>query len=281
MQLNEILEENSIKGISQKTKISEENLQNLLNANFHTLKKIKTLGFISIVEREYKADLNALREEALEYYRQHEEDNSFSIAPPVMEDKKTKSKLFIFSVLALLVFVSWYFFIQFDKKHLSQFIPFMDEQLIENVPTANTEKKPESVAADLSIANIVIDDSEANVTIEKTTEDVVTGGNVQAGELSAIKLQHVSIVPVDRLWFGVTDMQTKQREHFSIDQAYELEVETKSWLVVTSSAPFAITDGKSTLDFNDAKEHYFKIDKNGIQSLSKSEYVAQGGWDKW
>ncbi len=30
MQLNEILEENTIKGISQKTKISEENLENLL-----------------------------------------------------------------------------------------------------------------------------------------------------------------------------------------------------------------------------------------------------------
>ncbi len=34
MQLNEILEENSIKGISQKTKISEENIENLLAANF-------------------------------------------------------------------------------------------------------------------------------------------------------------------------------------------------------------------------------------------------------
>jgi len=60
MQLNEILEENTIKGISQKTKISENNLENLLAANFAALKKIKTLGFISILEREYKADLSVL-----------------------------------------------------------------------------------------------------------------------------------------------------------------------------------------------------------------------------
>ena len=61
MQLNEILEENTIKSISQKTKISEENLENLLAANFDALKKIKALGFISILEREYNTDLSALK----------------------------------------------------------------------------------------------------------------------------------------------------------------------------------------------------------------------------
>lgn len=281
MQLNEILEENSIKGISQKTKISEENLQNLLNANFDTLKKIKTLGFISIVEREYKADLNALREEALEYYRQHEEDNGFSVALPIVEERRDKSKLFIFIVLALLGLASWYFFAQFDKQHLSQLIPFVGEQTIENAPALDAGKKQEDVAADLSIENIVVDDTKADIVLEKTAEDVIVNENVQADELTAIKLQSVSIVPIGRLWFGVTDMQTKQREHFSIDKEYKLEVETKSWLVVTSSAPFSLVGGNSTQSFNDAKEHYFKIDKNGIQSLSKSEYIAQGGWDKW
>ena len=88
MQLNEILEENSIKSISQKTKISEDNLENLLARNFDVLMKIKTLGFISILEREYKADLTALREEALAYYASHEEDHSFSVAVPLKEEKK-------------------------------------------------------------------------------------------------------------------------------------------------------------------------------------------------
>ena len=88
MQLNEILEENSIKSISQKTKISEENLENLLARNFEVLMKIKTLGFISILEREYKADLNALREEALAYYADHREDHSFSVGVPMEDEKK-------------------------------------------------------------------------------------------------------------------------------------------------------------------------------------------------
>jgi len=68
MQLSEILEENSIRSISKKTNISEQNLERLLASNFANLKKVKTLGFISIIEREYSTDLTAMKEEALGYY---------------------------------------------------------------------------------------------------------------------------------------------------------------------------------------------------------------------
>ena len=57
------------------------------------------------------------------------------------EEKKGKSKLFLVIVLALLGYASWYFFTQFDKKHLSELIPFMDEQMIETVVIETEEKK--------------------------------------------------------------------------------------------------------------------------------------------
>ena len=91
MQLNEILEEHTIKSISQKTKISEDNLENLLAANFDALKKIKTLGFISILEREYKADLSALREEALAHYSQEKGEHGFTVVFPTEEEKNQNS----------------------------------------------------------------------------------------------------------------------------------------------------------------------------------------------
>ena len=115
MQLSEILEENSIKSISKKTNISEQNLEYLLASNFAVLKKVKTLGFISIIEREYKADLTAMKEEALEYYAEGSEDNSITIGMPVVEEKKGTSKLFILIILGILGYASWYFFTQFDK----------------------------------------------------------------------------------------------------------------------------------------------------------------------
>ena len=156
MQLNEILEEHTIKSISQRTKISEDNLENLLAKNFDVLMKIKTLGFISIIEREYKADLTALREEALTYYASHKEDHAFSVAVPLEEDKKGKSKLFLLLMLALLGYASWYFFTQFDKKHLSGLIPFNSEQVLGNTIAAEeVEAKENLPVEDLSIESAV------------------------------------------------------------------------------------------------------------------------------
>mgnify|MGYP000427298409 CR=1 FL=1 len=197
MRLNEILEENTIKSISQKTKISEDNLENLLASNFDSLKKIKTLGFISILEREYKADLNALREEALEFYSQHREENGFTVALPVEEEKKGKSKLFLFVVLALLGYASWYFFTQFDKKHLSELIPFMDEQMIETVVIETEEKEKEITVEDLSIANVVVSDTNTNVVVEETVEAVTVQESIQSSE-TLEKEVNVSIEPVSQ-----------------------------------------------------------------------------------
>ncbi len=192
MQLNEILEENTIKGISQKTKISEDNLENLLAANFDALKKIKTLGFISILEREYKADLSALREEALAYYSEHIENQAFSVGEPMEEEKKGKSTLFLVVVLALLVYASWYFFTQFDKKHLSGLIPFMDEQMVETVVIETKEKKKEIAVEDLSIANIMASDTNTNTVVEDVVQE-----SIQSSE-SLEKEVNVSIEPVSQ-----------------------------------------------------------------------------------
>lgn len=190
MHLNEILEENTIKGISQKTKISEDNLENLLGSNFEALKKIKALGFISIMEREYKADLSALREEALAYYSEHIEDRAFSVGAPMEEDKKAKSKLFLVLVLALLVYASWYFFTQFDKQHLNGLIPFMDEEMVETVVTENEEKKNQVTVEELSIANVVISDTNASV-----VEDVVVQETTKNHEALG-KEENVSVEPI-------------------------------------------------------------------------------------
>ncbi len=195
MQLNEILEENTIKSISQKTKISEENLENLLAANFDALKKIKALGFISILEREYNTDLSALKGEALAYYSEEKEENGFTVGLPLDEEKKGKSKLFLLLILALLAYASWYFFTQFDKNHLSELIPFIDEQRIENIVTEPEENKKEISIEDLSIANIVISDTNTNTVVEEKVEDAVLQESVQSSD-ARIKKVNVSTEPV-------------------------------------------------------------------------------------
>ncbi len=130
MQLNEILEENSTKAISKKTNISESNIELLLAKEFDRLKRVKTFGFISILEREYKVDLSALKQEAEEYYAQYHQKESVTLGLPMQEEKKGKSKLFLLIVLGLLGYASWYFFTQFDQKQLMGMLPFSEEKIV-------------------------------------------------------------------------------------------------------------------------------------------------------
>jgi len=126
MQLNEILEENSVSSISQKTNISESNLDALVAGDFATLKRVKTFGFISILEREFNTDLSALKEQALEYYENNSEDESVTIGLPLPEEKKGISTWFKLLILMLIAFTIWYFFTQFDKTMLTDLLPPSD-----------------------------------------------------------------------------------------------------------------------------------------------------------
>jgi len=300
MQLNDILEENSIRGISQKTKISEENLENLLANKFEYLKKVKTLGFISIIEREYSADLSPLREEANSYYIQSLEDRSVTLGLPIMEEKKGKSKFFMLIIFVLLGYATWYFFTQFDRKHLSEMIPFVDEEMIENF--MGKTKISEDKVEELSIGNVQVkshpdvlenvnrDTALLPVKSHEETRTSTSKIDIDSVEITqtvedispeVIVKKVISIVPMSRLWFGMTEQETGERDHFSISDTFELDVSSKTWLIATSSLGFSLQNENEVKEFNDAKEHYFKIDKNGIEELSKSSYVALGGWPQW
>ena len=150
MQLNEILEENSVKAISKRTNIPEDNIELLLAGDFDKLKKVKTLGFISIIEREYKADLGPLKEQALSHYAQYNDTQSITLGVPVIEEKKGRSKVFQLFILILLGYASWYFFTQFDKKQLSDLLPFGEAKTSQVIMP-----KEASNNAELSIENVI------------------------------------------------------------------------------------------------------------------------------
>ncbi|HHE05644.1 MAG TPA: hypothetical protein ENK90_00800 [Epsilonproteobacteria bacterium] len=311
MQLNDILEENSVKAISKKTNISEDNIEALISENFAYLTKSKALGFISILERDFNLDLAKLKEKALEYYEAHDvSDQSIAIGLPVIEEKKGRSKWVLVLMLGLLAYASWYFVTRFDKRTLSTLLPF-SEDTVETVTPAEVREKQNETNQDeaLSISNalthtqtdatgaqtdIVVASIEPNTSKEVSpqketeveapteveTQDIVSETTV-AETAVVTETQNIMIVPEHKLWFGMIDMNTEKREHFLISKKFDIDVKDKSWLIATSSAPFSFVNKEETQEFNDAKEHYFKVSKEGIEPLSRREYIAQGGYRKW
>ena len=296
MQLNDIVEKYTIREISYQTKISITNLEKILAKDFESLSRLKAFGFLSILEREYKADLSEIREEANQYYMQFSGSKNSVLNVPLSDEKKGNSKFFLFVIIALLGYASWYFFTQFDKKHLSEMIPFIDESIIEKFMPDKSDDNSSSVEA-LSSSVVAVTKIEVNKEPEAKQAEVKQENTVQEDTVekdtskedkkeektqtdNAVK-QVVSIVPVNRLWFGLIDLESRVRDHFSIADAYTLDVSSKRWLVATSSASFSLQSKSDTKAFSNNKEHYFLIDKEEIKVLTKSEYVALGGWDQW
>ncbi len=170
MQLNEILEENSVESISQRTNISETNLDTLAAGDFDKLKRVKTLGFISIIEREFKTDLSGLREQALEYYENNSEKESVTIGLPLPEEKKGISKWVKLLMLILIAYTVWYFFTQFDKTMLTDMLPLSEEKI--------SKMMSEDVKKELSIENrnkqrtetVVVPVSENSTVLDNETD---------------------------------------------------------------------------------------------------------------
>ena len=128
MELSELLEEHSIKSINKRTKISENNIHALSQANFSSLKKIKCLGFISILEREYNIDLKSLRNSVNEYYGADFEEDNLSLNIPANHNKGN-SKLFFFIIIGLIGYVTWHFLSKYDQSKLENLIPSFDTNL--------------------------------------------------------------------------------------------------------------------------------------------------------
>lgn len=316
MGLNEILEENSIKSISQKTRISEENIEDLFAENFKKINKTKALGFISIIEREYKANLSALKTKAIEYYGEEVTGQDFVIAMPSKEGPKKKSKSFFVIVLLLLVVASWYFLSQYGQKHEISFLSLTHTRQMNDANISATLKEEvKQPIENLSIAKAIAstkedENNESNSSNDSnmTTEEkghiaLVTENSVEHNETLDLNkttqtsqvevaevqepvvetkalMRHISLVPVKKVWFGTVNLETKELQNLTVDQPYVFDIENASWLVATSAASFAMVDGDKTEKFT-GKRCYFKIDKNGVQVLDKDQFVNAGGSKKW
>ena len=260
MQLNEIVGEKSIKAISQKTMISEQNIALLIAEDFSSLPKAKAIGFISILERDYKVDLGALRKTALEYYKIHgNAEENINIAFTKAEAPKGRSKLFPLFILGVLAYASWYFFTQFDKKMLTNMMPFSQEEKKESLSTTETQEKTDTTQ------------------LTSKTEKPIHSKSPH----TLAHNKKIVLLPAEKLWFGLIDTETGERDQKTIDKQYNIDVTKKNWLLATSAANFALINKNDTKEYNDGRKHYFKVNNEGVEPLTKAEYIEQGGYKRW
>ncbi|MBU1667559.1 hypothetical protein KKC13_04015 [bacterium] len=111
MKLSEIIEQEGSIKVSTKTNISEQNLNALANENFSKLNRVKALGFLVILEREYpEIEVEDIREKVKEHF---EEDITIDENMVVLSrEKPVKGGFPLFKWFIILVLLSggWYLY---------------------------------------------------------------------------------------------------------------------------------------------------------------------------
>jgi len=138
MQLNEIIEENTLPTISKRTRIAQENLKALVDRDWSRLKKVQALGFISILEREYGIDLSSLRQECRAYFESHElpqEKKKISVTSEEVaySGRRRIFKVAVLLLLAFFAYESWHFFVAKNPTLESNATPAKKESFYDSV----------------------------------------------------------------------------------------------------------------------------------------------------
>ncbi|MDD5405481.1 MAG: hypothetical protein PHE73_00910 [Sulfurovaceae bacterium] len=266
MLLSEILEENSVQSINNKTKISIDTLNKIIARDFSSFKKVQAFGFISILEREYGGRIDDLRRDCEDYFASHLKEEVTFIAPNVV---KTTSKpqwllwLAGFGIFAL----ATYFLIQSST---SNDRPEYKEEI--NATKSAAVNQP--IEANTTInANA----AEKNITIPAAAID---SNRSLAKDNNASSVSQLKIVPKSKLWFGMMDIDTKELQNSIISDAFNIDM-SKQWLIATSKASFSLQSSQGTKEYKDYHVHYFKADKNGFAEITKEEFVTLGGPKRW
>ena len=185
MLFNEIIDTHGIEGVASKTNISTINLGYLVEESFERLNRVKALGFLLILEREYpEIDVTELRERVKTYYDEHKpvDEKVVMVARSSVEEGGFSFfKLFI--ILALLA-GGYYLYTEGKLDSLIQNMEnkkdfFDDKKALENnISNADADKvvvgksNTESVSIETSVApkveTIVLNDE----TLDNKKEEV-------------------------------------------------------------------------------------------------------------
>jgi len=268
MLLSEILEENSVRSIHSKTKISIDVLNKIIAKDFMGFKKVQVFGLISILEREYGGRIDDLRDECEEYFAANIKEDIPFIAPDVVK-KTSKPKWLIWLAAFGILALATYFFIQ---SRIQNDIPVYKEDA--NLTTLNNTNN--KIEANVT-TNVNTTKKDTNVTIPALTID----SNTSLGtDNNSTALQQFKIIPKTKLWFGIMNLETKELKNSIISNAFDIDT-TKQWLVATSKASFSLQSPQGTKEFADYKVHYFKVDNTGFTEITKEQFVLLGGPKQW
>lgn len=268
------LKEIGAQKIHEQTHVPKGHIQAILHNSFEDLNKVQIIGFISILEREYKVDLSDIRDSANNYFDQFSgSDNDNKEIFIAVREKKNSNNIIVYIIIFLVLAIALYFSLKDSSVEN------------ENVDNALIEDIKEKVVQEENITKKIIKTDDLNVTknIDEPKEEKKVA---EAKEIQQVKekkepkkiVKSLKILPKSKVWVGYIEIDNNKHHQLVVKNSLELN-STKDWLILFghNQIEFEI-DGKKK-DFGD-KIRFSYIDAE-LKPISLKEFKKLNKGSKW
>jgi len=181
MKLSELLDKESLASVHDRTNISIEILLKLLDNDFEELTRVRSLGFVSILKREYDVELKELESAIKEYFKEHIIDDSTPVLVTVDRGKGENGFLKWFIIIALLGGL-WYLYSS------GQLDGNLSNTYVKESTLNDSEALEHSVNKDNNQDSVIVTKDENSTRVEIQTEEtppIVEENITQNSELNS------------------------------------------------------------------------------------------------
>ncbi len=281
-----------VKKIAEKTHISINKLQAIINKDFTKLEKTTALGFVKILEREYSVDLSEWRTEYKKYIANIEENEPQKGQKYERDyDKSSKGK-YIFGTIVVIGVLSYFVYQNLEKFTQNSFLEVKElevKPIEDNTQEKVLKEEPITVISEIVSSNSV--SSELNIThnlashssinsLSNNSSSSSSSSSISSSE-SSKKVENIDYIePKKRVWVGKIYLDTFQKKDYTTGDRIELE-ENREQII-------ALGHGQLFIYINGNKKEYFGGDlvrfhyKNGeIKEITYDEFKALNRGKIW
>jgi hypothetical protein len=271
----EILKEIGAQKIYEQTHVSKEHVQAILHNSFEGLNKIQIIGFISILEREYKVDLTQTKESATKYFDELSIDNQHEhkeIFVAVREKKSNNITVYIV-IISIILIIALYL-------NFKDAIPLQEK--IDNTLIENAKEKIIK-ETNVSKQNKVLKIKESNTTITKEVKNPSIEPKKEAKEEQIKKIQKkdvktLGIFSKSKVWLGYIDISNNKHYQTVVDHSLELNG-SKDWLLLFGHNQIQIKIDDKIQERNDSIRYSYI--NSILTPINSEEFKKLNKGSKW
>jgi len=270
----ELLQKLGAQKIYEDTHIPLQQIQAILQKNFHEFHKVQLAGFFSILEREYNIKLILLRKEAAEEFEQRDtvEDKGIFVTP---EMPKSSNKMLYIGIVALL-FIATLLYNTMPTSTVDKAVSTLDDSVIETV-SKNIE--PKNISA--TDENTTQEHNQTEIE-EINATFVENESPLEEETLIAEKVVESSfkVLSKSKVWVGYIDTKANKRYQKTFKGELILDPE-KSWLFVFGH-PYVnfYVDGEN-ISFKSKQNKRFFYNNGVVRSITAKEFKRLNRGRRW